>query len=100
MESLFEVTSLEKNKVVEWKNLDKPSEWSFSGTKINVKISEEVVEWYDNKKMSVVEFSHIGFKKSDDLYVGSNTRWGFFLLSLKDYLEKGKGSPVPDDIFM
>ena len=50
--------------------------------------------------MTAIHFSHTGFKKADDFYAECNTRWGFFLFSLKDYLEKGKGMPVPDDIFM
>ena len=96
----FEVTKFIKNEMIEWKCIDEPGEWSFHGTNITFKLSEEIVEYYDNKKMTVVNFIHSGFKSTDDFYTGSNTRWGFFLLSLKDLLEKGKGSPVPDDIFM
>lgn len=46
---------------------------------------------------TVLAFAHRGFKQADDKYASANTRWGFYLLSLKRYLETGKGSPNPDD---
>ena len=100
MATKFEVVNIDKNKKVEWKSLDEPGEWSWKGTKITFEIKEEVVEFYDNKKMTVLNFSHTGFEKTDDFYRENNSRWGFSLLSLKDFMEKGKGSPIPDDIFM
>ncbi len=98
--SNFEITKLEKNKEVEWKSVDEPGPWSWAGTRISFNLKEEVVEYYGNKKMTAIRFFHSGFQKEDDFYAECNTRWGFFLLSLKDYLEKGKGMPIPDDIFM
>jgi len=44
-----------------------------------------------------VLFAHRGFKSSDDNIASATTRWGFYLLSLKRYLETGKGVPNPDD---
>jgi uncharacterized protein YndB with AHSA1/START domain len=46
-----------------------------------------------------LSFAHRGFKAADDNYAGATTRWGAYLISLKQYLEIGKGSPNPDDIF-
>ena len=42
-------------------------------------------------------FAHRGFKNADDEYASATTRWGYYLLSLKRYLETGKGTPNPDD---
>jgi uncharacterized protein YndB with AHSA1/START domain len=42
-------------------------------------------------------FVHRGFPHADDGYASATTRWGFYLLSLKRYLETGKGAPNPDD---
>ena len=43
-------------------------------------------------------FAHRGFKTGGNDNIGSaTTRWGFYLLSLKRYLETGKGSPNPED---
>lgn len=44
-----------------------------------------------------LSFFHRGFKEADQRYASATTRWGFYLLSLKNYLETGKGSPNPDD---
>ena len=45
-----------------------------------------------------VNFSHTGWAAQTELCSHCNTKWAVFLLSLKDYLEKGKGKPFPDDI--
>ena len=42
-------------------------------------------------------FAHCGFPRADDAYASATTRWGFYLLSLKRYLETGTGTPNPDD---
>lgn len=42
-------------------------------------------------------FAHRGFAQADQRYASATTRWGFYLLSLKQYLETGKGRPNPDD---
>jgi uncharacterized protein YndB with AHSA1/START domain len=42
-------------------------------------------------------FAHRGFKPGADNIASATTRWGFYLLSLKRYLESGKGSPNPED---
>ncbi len=43
-------------------------------------------------------FAHRGFPHADERFAGVTTRWGFYLLSLKRYLQTGKGTPNPDDI--
>jgi uncharacterized protein YndB with AHSA1/START domain len=47
---------------------------------------------------TLLAFAHRGFKQADDGYAGATTRWGYYLVSLKQYLEAGKGSPNPDDV--
>jgi uncharacterized protein YndB with AHSA1/START domain len=42
-------------------------------------------------------FAHRGFPRADEKYATATTRWGFYLLSLKRYLQAGKGTPNPDD---
>jgi len=44
-------------------------------------------------------FVQLGFKTGSNNNIASaTTRWGFDLLSLKRYLETGKGTPNPEDI--
>jgi uncharacterized protein YndB with AHSA1/START domain len=42
-------------------------------------------------------FAHRGFPRADERFASATTRWGFYLLSLKRYLQTGVGSPNPDD---
>jgi uncharacterized protein YndB with AHSA1/START domain len=45
---------------------------------------------------TILVFAHRGFRTDAD-YASAAFRWGFYLLSLKRYLETGKGTPNPDD---
>lgn len=42
-------------------------------------------------------FAHRGFPRADEVFASATTRWGFYLLSLKRYMQTGKGTPNPDD---
>ncbi len=42
-------------------------------------------------------FAHRGFPLADERFASATTRWGFYLLSLKQYLQTGKGTPNPED---
>jgi uncharacterized protein YndB with AHSA1/START domain len=42
-------------------------------------------------------FAHRGFPRADEALASATMRWGFYLLSLKRYLQTGKGTPNPDD---
>jgi uncharacterized protein YndB with AHSA1/START domain len=46
---------------------------------------------------TILVFAHRGFPRADDAYASATMRWGFYLLSLKRYLQTGKGTPNPDD---
>lgn len=46
---------------------------------------------------TLLHFAHRGFRDADDLFAFSVTAWGSFMISLKQYLETGKGTPHPDD---
>jgi uncharacterized protein YndB with AHSA1/START domain len=47
---------------------------------------------------TTLSFVHAGFDRADDRYAGATSRWGYYLVSLKKYLETGSGNPNPDDI--
>lgn len=46
---------------------------------------------------TVLAFAQRGYKETDDNFARVNTRWGYYLISLKNYLELGAGTPNPDD---
>lgn len=45
---------------------------------------------------TIVAFAHRGFAASDDHFALVNTGWAYYLVSLKQYLETGRGGPSPD----
>lgn len=49
------------------------------------------------KEHTRLTFAHRGFLQADNSYASATTRWGFYLLSLKRYLEAGEGTPNPND---
>jgi uncharacterized protein YndB with AHSA1/START domain len=48
-----------------------------------------------NGKATLLHFIQEGYTKADDTYALMNTGWAYYLVSLKRYLEKGKGQPSP-----
>jgi uncharacterized protein YndB with AHSA1/START domain len=63
---------------------------SFDGTTIGFDLKSE-------EGITSLLFVHRGFKASGNNIASATTRWGFYLLSLKRYLETGKGTPNPED---
>jgi len=62
----------------------------FDGTTISFDLKSE-------DGVTSVLFAHRGFKASGENIASATTRWGFYLLSLKRYLETGNGAPNPED---
>jgi uncharacterized protein YndB with AHSA1/START domain len=46
---------------------------------------------------TVLRFAHRGWREPSDYFAQSNCRWGFFLHSLKGFVEAGAGRPWPND---
>jgi len=44
---------------------------------------------------TLVDFSHTGFERADETFELMNKGWAYYLVSLKRYLETGKGAPSP-----
>ncbi len=45
---------------------------------------------------TVLCFAHRGFRQADEAYAMFTTGWGYYLVSLQQYLETGEGAPSPD----
>jgi hypothetical protein len=45
-----------------------------------------------------VPFSHAGWREPVEFMHHCSTKWGTFLLSLKNWLERGEGRPHPYDV--
>lgn len=45
---------------------------------------------------TALSFAQCGFKQANEIYALTTTGWGYYLVSLQQYLETGKGGPHPD----
>jgi len=45
---------------------------------------------------TIVSLAHRGFPQADDVYAMCTTGWGYYLVSLQQYLQAGAGAPSPD----
>jgi uncharacterized protein YndB with AHSA1/START domain len=61
-------------------------------------------EWVDttitfdlraDKNGTSILFAHRGFQQADDSYALCTTGWGYYLVSLQQYLQTGEGAPSP-----
>ena len=50
-----------------------------------------------NGDETVVLFSHLGLKEIVEYMHYCSTKWGYYMFSLKNLLENGKGTPHPDE---
>ena len=87
----MKVIKAETNKRLEWECVGGGTEWL--GTKFFFDLTEE-----NNK--TVLRFGQTGWKEATDFYMHCNCRWAYYLLSMKSYVEKGKGTPFPEAIDM
>ncbi len=85
----MDVTALEPGKSVRWRGVDDPPEWH--GTEIRFDLSEQ-------EGMAIVHFGHRGWREESEFMAHCSTKWASFLLSLRDFVETGKGNPSPRDV--
>jgi uncharacterized protein YndB with AHSA1/START domain len=76
-------------KRVVWQVADEPLEWR--GTTITFDLRQDG-EW------AIVLFAHEGWAEPGEFMHHCSTKWATFLLSLKQLVETGSGSPAPDDV--
>lgn len=74
---------------VRWEVVDGPSEWF--GTTIDWQLRQD-------GDYVIVLFRHQGWREPVEFMHHCSTKWGVFLLSLKELVESGKGSPHPTDV--
>lgn len=85
----MEVLKSVDNQLVVWKNIDDDGQWKDTLFSFELQADGDQV---------MVNFSHAGWIDVTELFTHCSTKWAVFLVSLKDYLETGKGRPFPDDI--
>jgi len=76
-------------KLVRWRCVDGPPEWV--GTEVRFSLA-----WKEGQ--TFVLFEHAGWKEPVEFMHHCSTKWATFLLSLRDLVERGRGTPAPDDV--
>lgn len=85
----LEVLELNPAKGVQWRVTAGPPEWV--GTDVTFNLSQE--DGY-----TVLLFGHRNWREAVEFTAHCSMKWATFLLSLRDLVEKGAGSPSPDDL--
>lgn len=86
----FQVEALKPGALVRWKaTKEGVAEWA--GTEVSFTISTD-------EKQTFVRFRHAGWRADTDFFAHCSMKWATFLLSFKDFLEKGEGRPSPKDL--
>jgi hypothetical protein len=85
----MKVVELVPGKRVLWEVDEGPDEWV--GTHVSFDLRQE-------GEFTIVLFEHRGWAEPVEFMYHCSTKWGTFLLSLKQLLETGQGAPDPDDV--
>lgn len=86
---VMEVQTLDAAKAVSWRCIDGPAEWI--GTDITFDLSEQ-------DDQTILIFGHRHWREAVEFTAHCSMKWATFLLSLREYLERGKGRPSPNDL--
>jgi uncharacterized protein YndB with AHSA1/START domain len=85
----MEVLEAVPDKRVTWRVSDGPEEWM--GTTINWELRQD-------GEYTIVLFKHEGWREPVEFMHHCSTKWGQFLMSLKQLVETGTGAPHPRDV--
>ncbi len=85
----MKVVALDPGKAVRWEVVEGPEEW------IGTHIQWDLVQDGD---YAIVRFKHEGWREPVEFMGHCSTKWATFLMSLKQLVETGAGSPDPRDV--
>jgi len=86
---VMEVLELTQQQAVRWQCVDGPAEWI--GTSITFDLSQQ-------DDQIIIIFGHRNWREGIEFTAHCSMKWAVFLLSLREYVEKGKGKPSPYDL--
>jgi hypothetical protein len=84
----FELSALATDRQVEWRFTAGPAEWL--PTTVTFELTEE-------HGTTVVNFGHRNWAEPVEFMAHCSMKWAVFLLSLRQYVETGRGRPSPED---
>jgi uncharacterized protein YndB with AHSA1/START domain len=85
----FEVLELNPDKEVHWRFKAGPSEWI--GTDVTFSLSQA-------GEHTVIIFGHRNWREAVEFTAHCSMKWATFMLSLREFVESGKGKPSPNDL--
>lgn len=85
----MDVRELTPNSQVRWSVKAGPDEWV--GTDVDFSLAPE-------GDYTIVLFGHRDWREAVEFMAHCSTKWATFLLSLKEFVETGRGRPSPDDV--
>jgi uncharacterized protein YndB with AHSA1/START domain len=85
----MQVSASQPNAFVRWNCLDGPDEWI--GTDVSFKLAAKEDQVF-------VLFRHANWKEPVEFMHHCSTKWAIFLMSLKEWIERGQGRPHPLDV--
>lgn len=85
----LEVVELSPAREVKWRVTAGPPEWI--GTDVTFSLTRE-------DDCTVVLFGHRNWREAVEFTAHCSMKWATFLLSLREFVEKGEGRPAPDDL--
>jgi hypothetical protein len=74
---------------VKWRCIEGPEEWI--GTDITFELSQQ-------DDQTIIIFGHRNWREAVEFTAHCSMKWAVFLLSLREYVETGKGKPSPHDL--
>ncbi len=88
--AVMEVTALKPDELVQWRVIDGgAAEWI--GTELEFKM-------FHDQGRTVLHFRHSKWSTDAKMFPECSMTWALLLLSLKEFVETGKGRPYPYDM--
>ena len=85
----MQVVESSPNTRIRWKCVRGPEDWV--GTTVTFQLKED-------GEQTFVIFTHANWKTPVEFMHHCSTKWAIFLMSLRDWLERGEGHPAPYDV--
>ena len=85
----MEVVELEPDRRVHWRFRSGPAEWIDT---------DAIFQLSEDGDFTIVRFGHRNWREPVEFTEHCSTKWATFLMSLKAFVETGKGQPAPDHV--
>ena len=85
----FKYKTIQENKIVGIHCVEGPGSWQDSELRFKLEQAKDQV---------FVTFTHQNYDSTEEDFLYFSTKWACYLLSLKEFVETGKGRPYPNDI--